>query len=132
LTLRRLAEFARHTDVVAVAFAGNESARRNRKGAAVVQNAIEPLLPHLRGLAMSHHAVTLGPIVRCHCQMFLQRLEKIPRTGLNDVPSKQRRSEHISARSNFAYGMIASLPLIRFGATIDNCADDHPLKMRVR
>jgi hypothetical protein len=63
--------------------------------------------------------------------MFLQHLEN-PRIDLGAVPSKQRRSEHISARSNFAFGMIASLPLIRFGATIGTCAGDHPLKMRVR
>jgi hypothetical protein len=63
--------------------------------------------------------------------MFWQRLEN-RRTEPSAVPSKQRRSEHISPRANFAFGMIASLPLIRFGATIGNCADDHPLKMRVR
>jgi hypothetical protein len=63
--------------------------------------------------------------------MFLQRLEN-PRTESSAVASKQRRSEHVWARANFAFGMIASLPLIRFGATIGNCADDHPLKMRVR
>jgi hypothetical protein len=32
-------------------------------------------------------------------------------------------------RSNLAFGLIASLPLIRFGATIGALCNDHPLKM---
>jgi hypothetical protein len=46
------------------------------------------------------------------------------------VVQQQRRSGHISADRISFFGMIASLPLIRFGATIGYCADDRPLKMR--